>query len=239
MLQSTKGIVLRSVRYGDTSLVVSIYTEMFGLQSYLVQGVRTEKKGGGKAGLLQPSSMLDMVVYHQPNKNLQRIKEFRLAYWSQHPHDLVRNSIKMFSIELFSKLITQPETHPELFQYLENFLQEVDQKNKHELANYPLCFMLAMTDMLGFGIQGEYSVETPLLDLQNGSFLSPQDVKNFEYATETVSQWISQLTREPQLKLHHLERKQILDTLLNYMQIHHPENLVLKSPDILHELLSE
>ena len=49
MLHSTKGIVLRTIKYGDTSIVVAIYTELFGVQSYLVNGVRTEKKSAGKA----------------------------------------------------------------------------------------------------------------------------------------------------------------------------------------------
>ena len=49
-LHKTKGIVLRAVKYGETSMVVSIFTELFGLQSYLVNGVRTAtKKGSGKA----------------------------------------------------------------------------------------------------------------------------------------------------------------------------------------------
>ncbi|MBS1655487.1 MAG: recombination protein O N-terminal domain-containing protein, partial [Bacteroidetes bacterium] len=63
-LHKTKGIVLRTVKYGETSVIVTIYTELFGIQSYLVNGVRvSSKKGSGKANLFQPSAILDMVVY--------------------------------------------------------------------------------------------------------------------------------------------------------------------------------
>ncbi|MFT3936946.1 MAG: recombination protein O N-terminal domain-containing protein [Chitinophagaceae bacterium] len=59
-IHHTKGIVLRTVKYGETSVIASIYTELFGLQSYLVNGVRTSsKKGPGKASLFQPGSILD------------------------------------------------------------------------------------------------------------------------------------------------------------------------------------
>lgn len=239
MLHSTKGVVLRSVRYGESSLVVTIYTELLGLQSYLVQGVRTEKKSGAKAGLLQPTTLLDLVVYHQPNKNLQRIKEFRLAYWSIHPHDLIRNSIKIFAVEILSKLIMQPEPQPELFDYVEKFLREADQKEKQDLANAPLRFLLDLADHLGFGIQGEPSVQGSLLDLQNGCFLSPQEMKHLDYAPEQESFWISQLLHHPSIELNRHDRKQIMETLLKYIQYHHPENLNLKSPDILQELLND
>ena len=44
MVHKTKGIILRSVKYGETSLIVTAFTELFGLQSYLVNGVRTVSK---------------------------------------------------------------------------------------------------------------------------------------------------------------------------------------------------
>ena len=78
MTQSTRGIVIRTVRYGETSVIVNIYTELFGLQSYIVNGVRTNsKKGHGKGNSFQPAAILDLVVYHNEIKNLQRIKEFK------------------------------------------------------------------------------------------------------------------------------------------------------------------
>ena len=47
MVHKTKGIVLRTVKYGETSVIVTILTELFGLQSYLVNGVRTSSGKGG------------------------------------------------------------------------------------------------------------------------------------------------------------------------------------------------
>jgi len=80
MLHNTKGIVLRTVKYGETSVIVSIYTELFGIQSYLVNGVRkSSKKGSGSAALFQPAALLDLVVYYNELKQLNRIKEFQ---WS-------------------------------------------------------------------------------------------------------------------------------------------------------------
>jgi len=73
-LHKTKGMVFRTVKYGETSLIVTVYTELFGVQSYLVNGVRTStKKGPGRANLFQPAAILDLIVYHNELKHLQRI----------------------------------------------------------------------------------------------------------------------------------------------------------------------
>ena len=74
MLQPTKAIVLRSIKYGDTSLISTLFTETQGVQTYITQGVRSAKAKTNKAALLQPATLLDVVVYHKPNTNFYRIK---------------------------------------------------------------------------------------------------------------------------------------------------------------------
>ena len=82
MIAKTKGIVLRSVKYGETSLVVTVFTELFGLQSYMVNGVRTtSKKGTSKASLFQPSAILELVAYHNEFNNLQRLREYKWDFF--------------------------------------------------------------------------------------------------------------------------------------------------------------
>ena len=80
MLQPTRGIVLKSVKYGDTSLIVTVFTRTFGVQSYIVQGIRSAKAKQQRAGLMQPATLLDMLVYNKPQQNLQRIRYFQPAY---------------------------------------------------------------------------------------------------------------------------------------------------------------
>ena len=76
MLHNTKGIVLRVTKYGDTSVIASIYTELFGLQQYIIKGVRTtSKKGASKGVFYQPAAILQMEAYHYPMKSMQMLKE--------------------------------------------------------------------------------------------------------------------------------------------------------------------
>ena len=102
MIHKTKGVVLRTVKFGETSLVVTVYTELFGLQSYMVNGVRmASKKGTAKGAYFQPCAVLDLVAYHNDFNNLQRIKEYRWAHLYQHLFsDVRKNSVAVFMIEL-------------------------------------------------------------------------------------------------------------------------------------------
>src|SRR5450432_4227464 len=124
MIHKTKGIVLRSVKYGETSMIVTILTELLGLQSYLVNGVRNQfRKTGTKAGMFKPSAVLDLVIYHQETKNLQRIKEYNWSYLYQFIFsDVVTHAVALFMIELLQKCLKQPEPNPELFYFMEDAL---------------------------------------------------------------------------------------------------------------------
>src|SRR3954470_10838058 len=117
MIHKTKGIVLRAVKYGEASLIVSIYTELFGVQSYIVNGVRKAgKKGHGKGNMFQPPAMLDLVVYQNDLNSLQRIREFKWAYLYQTVmFDIRKNSVALFMTELLQKTVREPEPNPDLF----------------------------------------------------------------------------------------------------------------------------
>ena len=69
----TKGIVLRTIKYGETSLVVTMFTELFGMQTYMVNGIRTSKRQGAKAAMYQPAAIIEMEVYHNDQKAMQAL----------------------------------------------------------------------------------------------------------------------------------------------------------------------
>src|ERR1700739_4381943 len=104
MTQKTKGIVLRTVKYGENRVVVTSFTALFGRQPYVVSGVRSSKQSAQKANYFQPAAILDMVVYHSEQKSMQRIKEFGWSYIYEHVlHDITANSVALYFIELLHK----------------------------------------------------------------------------------------------------------------------------------------
>src|SRR6476469_8160628 len=172
MTHKTKGVVLRTVKYGETSVIATVYTELFGVQSYIVKGERqATKKSQGKSNYFQPGAMLNMVVYHNELKNLQFIKEYEWSYlYNEVLFNVVKNTVAMYIVELLQHSLKEPEANPELFYLIEDTLKQLDKGNETLTANLPLYFTLHLSAELGFRLQGEYSERTPVLDLREGSF---------------------------------------------------------------------
>jgi DNA repair protein RecO (recombination protein O) len=102
---------MRTVKYGETSLIVTVFTELFGVQSYMVNGVRSVKKSASiPIGHLQPGNLLDMVVYHHERATLQRIKDCRLVFHGLNlDENMSRNAVLLFIVELLQKCLKQPD----------------------------------------------------------------------------------------------------------------------------------
>jgi len=238
MLHSTPGIVLRTIRYGETSIITTVYTELFGVQSYLVNGVRTEKKSGTKANLYQPATQLELVVYHQPNKNLQRIREARLAcLYRDLPFSVIRQTIAVYVAELIYRTITEPEGHPELFQFFVDSLLHVDRAAESELADFPILFTLELAAHLGFAIQPPGSELENTFDLLNGRFITDRQSEHPFILSSDLSEKLLDLLLERRQR-NHLVRKELLEVCIQYLRHHIPHMQELRSPEVLHAVLS-
>ncbi len=244
-LYKTKGIVLRTVKYGETSIIVTIFTELFGVQSYLVNGVRAStKKGTGKANLFQPTALLEMVVYHNELKQLNRIKEFRWATIYQYIlSDVEKNAVGLFMVELLTKCLKQPESNPELFYFVEDCFLQLDKCKGTVMANLPLFFALHLTHFFGFRFTDEYDEATTFLDLAEGSFVKeqPHHPHFIEGKQAFVTSQLLQVQQPDELaeiKLHHDFRRNLLLVYETYYSLHIPDFGTMKTLPVLKEILS-
>ncbi len=243
-LHKTKGIVLRTVKYGETSVIVTIFTELFGIQSYLVNGVRaSSKKGTGKANMFQPAAILDLVVYHNELKQLNRIKEFRWSIIYQHIlTDVPKNAVALFMVELLTKCLKQPESNPDLFHFVEDCFLYLDNSSGTVTANLPLFFALHLPVHFGFRIADNYSEENHYLDLLEGSFTEVQP-HHPHFLEEKQAAVTSQLLKVMQpeeledIKLNHEFRRQLLHRFEIYYALHIQDFGTMKSLPVLREVL--
>lgn len=245
MLHKTKGIVLRTVKYGETSVIVSIFTELFGMQSYLVNGVRsTSKKGSNKASVFQPASILDLIAYHNDLKNLQRLKEYKWDYLYQNIfYDVKKNAVALFMIELLTKCLKQPEANPELFYFTEDVLHHLDEASEYVTANFPLFFALHIPVFLGFNIVDSYSKENSYLDLQEGRFTAHRP-PHPNYVEDEEASAISEIIKvmKPyeleQVQLNQDARRKIIYALEQFYQFHVSDFGNMKTVPVLREIMS-
>jgi len=244
MIHKTKGIVLRTVKYGETSVIVSIFTELFGLQSYIINGVRTaSKKGGSKAGMVQPTALLDLVIYHQESKNLQRIKEFNWNHlYKNILSDVTTHAVALFMIELLQKCLKQPEPNPELYYFMEDALINLDSAELKVQANFPLFFALHLAGFFGLRIDDNYSEKRSYLDLREGYFTEDRPLHP-HYLEDPLSEISSHLLKIMQpaeladLPLNREKRKLLLTAFEDFYSIHIAGFTSLKTLPVLRTIL--
>jgi len=238
MFYKTKGIVLHTVKYSETSIIAKIYTEKLGLVSYMIKGVRSTKSIP-KAALLQPLTLLDMEVSHRENKQLQYIKEFRRDYvYRSIPFDTLKSTVAIFLLELISKSIREHEQNSEMFEFIHESLCVLDQSTNLN-PDFHLLFLVHFTRHLGFVPHANYSAQNPFFEMTEGLFIKQQSELN--EMSKAESSLLNDLMQtnpfsNTPLKITRHERKQMMFNLIRYYQLH-LENFSLKSPEILEEIL--
>ncbi len=217
---------------------------MFGVQSYIVKGVRqSSKTSQGKANYFQPSAILEMEVYHNEQKQLQFIREYQWSYMYQAVlFDVVRHAVAMYVIEMVQHSLKQPEANPELFYLIEDTLKQIDRGSDTLVSNLPLYFTLHLGSELGFQVQGTYSLATPILDLEEGNFTASAPLHPY-YMDGQLAQTISQINSIQfyndleDLKLNRNIRRQLLHYLQQYVALHIHDFGEMRSVMVLQEVL--
>jgi DNA repair protein RecO (recombination protein O) len=242
MIHSTKGIVLRTIKYGETSVIASVFTELFGIQSYLVNGVRTSGKSS-KAHFFQPSSMLDMEVYHNDLKNLQRIKDLKWSFiYKTILSDVIKNSIALYMVELLQKTLKQPEPNADLFSFCEDAFLQLDKASSEIAANFPIYFSLQLAPFFGIRLQDNYSETQNIFDPQEGKF-SDTTSASLNHFNKEADYNISQLLKAihpddlSEIKINRNLRMAILKIVEEFYAWHVPEFGSMKTLSVLSAII--
>lgn len=240
MLHTTRGIVFHLIKYSESSVIAKIYTEQFGLQSYLIKGIHG-KKAKIKPGLLQHLSLLEMEVYNKEKKSLQNIKELKSAYsFSSVPFNMVKSSILVFLNEVLLKAVKEEESNPELFNFLFNGIQVLDMTEELN-SSFHLHFLIQLSRYLGFFPNNNFTVKKNVFDLMEGEFCNATDLTEY-FAPLPFSQYISDL-QNAQFEMNTNfsfpanHRSQLMEIILKYYQLHIPAFGELKSHKVLKEVL--
>ena len=227
IIHTTKGIVIRTVKYGETSLVVSAFTELFGLQQYMVNGVRTSKRSNGiSASQLQVGNILEMVVYQNDRNTLQRIKECKQAiHYNELFVDVTKNAVMLFMIELLQKCLKEPDPHPELFYFIEDVIKGLDNGTTQQTANLPLFFVLHLSHFFGFRMMDNFSDKENILDLHEGQFVAEMPIHQMVVVppqSESIAQLlrVMQLEELEEVKMNRQQRNDLLDACLQFYGMH-------------------
>jgi DNA repair protein RecO (recombination protein O) len=220
MLHKTRGIVFRFTKYGETSIIVTMFTELFGLQSYIVNGVRS-KSAKNKIALYQPLTLLNLVAYHRQNANIERIKEISCFHPYQSLNaDIKKSTMAMFITELINKTVKDESHTQEMFDFLAGSLITLDEL-RDGFENAHLIFMIRLSRFLGFGAQ--YANEVI------GGKVTDEE-------TEVVLKQLLKADYHHMLTLSNLQRKNVLDLLLRFYADHIENFGEMRSVQVLRDV---
>lgn len=239
MQAKTTGIILNQVKYSDSKSIVSIYTREFGRMSYMVRGAN-KKKSVCRSALLQPLSIVEIDVNHNPKREIQSIRDMRVAIpFYQIPYDPIKNCLALFITEVLHKTLKHSESDEKLYRFIENSVRELD-KCEVGLGNFHLVFMAGLAKQLGFAPNTKSDNGFRYFDMMNGVFVEnkPQHAHFLEDSHAETFKNIMKLDYEclNTLPMNRIQRAQVLDSFVEYFKLHLADFHSLNSIEVLHKL---
>lgn len=222
MLHKTRGIAFRYTKYGESSIIANIFTEHFGLQSYIVNGIRS-KSSKNKIALFQPLTLLDLVIYHRENANILRIKEIRCALpYVTLLSDVKKSTLAIFISEILNKSVKEQSHSQQVFDFIFESLATLDLLPSG-YENFHLIFLIKLSRFLGFGANHPQEIlDSQLLGTEEENILKKLLLCDYQ-ASLTISQ---------------VQRRNLLDILIRFYATHVDHFGEVRSVQILREVLS-
>ncbi len=241
MLVKTRAIVLDITPYAEASIIVKAYTGTHGLQSFLVNGVR-KQKARFASNLFQPLTIVELVAYFKKQGGLHRVAEVSSSPPLVHiPYDTVKTTLALFLAEMLYRSIREEEPNPGLFSFVDHAVQMLD-LHPETISCFHLVFCIQLSRYLGFYPGGSYGSMSRYFDLKEGVFRESRPSHPY-FLGPRLSELFGELLSITFENLHEVrfyagERKQLLQAIITYFELHHTQGFSIRSHEVLAELMS-
>lgn len=241
MLTKSSAIVLHQIKFGDSSLIVEVLTDVWGRLSFMV---RTSQniKGKGEEAIFSASDGVGYRIRLPAKANLQHIKDVRIALpYLSIPIDPVKSSVMLFLSEFLFHVTKGEQENRSLFNYIVTSLQWLD-GSVSNYANFHLVFMMRLSRFIGFYPNlNEYEPDC-YFDLRNGCFVGVAPLHS-DFLEPLDASRVNQLMRMDYetmqlFKLSHTDRNRFTELALRYYRLHVPNMPELQSFKILKEVFA-
>jgi len=237
MIRKTRGIVLHTTRYGESSLVVHCYTELSGRQTFMVKGVRKSRKQN-RSNLFQPLFILDFEVYHKDSRDIQLVKEVNRAIpLNSIPFDITKSTQAIFMAEVLYRVVKEEESNPMLASFLISTIQYLDTLEEGS-PDFHILFMYQLSRHLGFYPQNNFGEERVFFNLASGQFkthFGDPEIFLDQEASELWNRYMhADLQSVEEEGFNGMQRKQILDNLVRFYKLHVAGMGEIRSLEVLH-----
>lgn len=237
MIISTKAIVLRKIKYNDSSLIIDVFTNIEGRKSFFLKGILAGKRTKFKNSYFQPLSQILIKYNKRERKKINFLIDCRLNVQCQNLYmDYYKSSIILFLNEILNMCLIEESSNKNLYHFLESSLKWLNENDK--ISNFHIIFILKLLEYLGISPNLE-KFNSEFLSFENGSF---EDTKPEGLYAEGES--IKQIIRLLGMKfddcylltISQLQKREILKILLEYIEYHVHGFKKPNSLDILHQV---
>ena len=241
MLEKTRGVVLRALKYEDSSLIVDVYTVSRGTVSFMIR-LPKSRKAALKGVFFRPLSLLELDFEFRQKAALQRVKDVRFAYtFRSLPYDPYKSSIALFLAEFLCRALRHESDNAPLFSYICYSLEWLD-ASERAFSNFHLVFITRLTRFLGFYPNVEDWHKGDYFDMVNACFVSSRPVCHacLEPEEAALIPLFMRMNYDSMrfFAMNRQQRERYLEVLNAYYRLHIPEFPDLKSPDVLKEVFA-
>lgn len=239
MLTKTEAIVLHAFKYGETRMIIDMYTRVFGRLSFVIQLPKTQK-GKLKKQLFQPLTLLSIETDVRQRLQLQKLRNATIMTpMPSLQTDPTKLSIALFLAEFLYHALKGEQQNELLFDYVASSLQWLDGADEH-IANFHLVFLMRLARFLGFYPNLDDYTQGCYFDLRASEFCQQppihRDVLLPEEAEKVQLMMRMDYATMHVFRLTHHDRNRLLEIALAYYRIHLPAFPELRSLGVLQEM---
>jgi DNA repair protein RecO (recombination protein O) len=241
MFKKTNAIVVKSLKYGESSLIVNCYCENFGLQAFILRGIlKSKSEKAPKKSVFEPLNIIEIIFSKKESNNIGYIKEAKVKFpYKNIPFNFDKKSTIFFLNELLYQVLQEDKSkNINLFMYLYNSLIWLDSSKK--ISNFLIKFMFDLTKFIGFQPNVE-NEKFSYFDLENGFTTNTKPKGKFiEGKLKNIMILFLGTTFDKisSIKLNKIERIKLFNYALYYFQCHLQKFNKPKSISILNEIYS-
>jgi DNA repair protein RecO (recombination protein O) len=236
--QKTRGIVLRLLPFNDKNRIVKIYTEHFGLRTFIVSASNT-KLSRQKTALLQALQPISLETSFSETTKLTRLSEINAAGSINHAmQHHTKRSILLFLNEVLYKCLREEQADEPLFNFILESINYLEKTDKN-CNNYHLVFLTKMCQYLGFMPVSNYSNYHKYFYYREGLFdnFKSDNIMMDEEQSKLFAHLLQLNFNDMELlNLHTNARNKLLENILFYYTQHLPSFKEIKSLEILAEI---
>jgi len=234
-----RGIVLNTVKYGDSSMVAQLLTDVGGRRSYMVQGIRSSRGHGSKAALFQPMFAVEFEGLESSRMDMHRFKEVRSGIVLRNmPFDVRKSTVALFMAEVLYRLVRESEPNERLFEFVWGSVEALDLLDEG-VANFHLWFLANLSRFLGFSPGNAYE-RGDVFDMHEGLFTTVPSVRSAVMDAENAEIFRDLLECDVrylgEIGLNRNRRVDFLDAMLSYYGYHLDAIHSVRSIKILREV---